>query len=94
MRNVQIILRVFNRVEDLEANLQIIRNNWKRCNYHITIVCNGKEKGYGCTDLSLRLADEIIELKYNAGHLEGNSQLLTEACKNIQENCEYTILII
>lgn len=81
--NIAIILRVYDRIEDLELNIQIINDLWTKHNYKIYIVFNGESNGYKLSDNITTKIEQIIILKENAGHLKGNSQLLLEGMKNI-----------
>lgn len=92
-KNVAILIRVYDRIEDLKYNLQIIRETWKGFNYHIIVVSNGASNGYIVDEASKVLIDDFILLMNNAGHKRGNSQLLLEGVKRIPDNCEYTIIL-
>lgn len=88
-----ILIRVYDRVEDLKYNLQIIRDTWKENKYFIIVVSNGKKNGYEITHESLSLIDKLVVLEENAGHRKGNSQLLEEGIKYIPDDCEYTLIL-
>lgn len=90
---IAVLIRVYNRIEDLKYNLQIIRDTWKENRYYIIVVSNGENKGYNIPDESLPLIDKLIILKDNAGHRKGNSQLLIEGSKYIPSDCEYTLIL-
>lgn len=89
-----VIIRVYDRIEDLENNLHIIKRTWNNHEYHLIVVSNGKIKGYTLTSDIYALSDKVIELENNAGHLMGNSQLLMAGLNNICiENYDYTIIL-
>lgn len=88
-----ILIRVYNRIEDLKYNLQIIRDTWKENDYYIIVVSNGRHKGYVIPEESLKLIDKLVVLEENAGHRKGNSQLLLEGAKYIPSDCEYTLIL-
>jgi len=92
-KTIAVIIRVYDRVEDLKYNLRIIRQTWTAFNYHIIVVSNGYPDGYKVDEGSLSLIDDFINLKENAGHKKGNSQLLIEGCKYIPQKCDYTIIL-
>lgn len=92
-RRIAILIRVYDRVEDLKYNLQVIRNTWKLFDYHVIVVSNGYPKGYQIDDESTQLIDDLIILEHNSGHRKGNSQLLLEGRKYIPSDCDYTIIL-
>jgi len=90
---VAILIRVYDRIEDLKYNLQIIRDTWTEFDYHIIVVSNGYPNGYKIDDKSISKIDSFIVLEQNAGHKKGNSQLLLEGRKAIPSDCDYTIIL-
>jgi len=88
-----IIIRVYDRIEDLKYNLQIISNTWKNNDYYIIVVSNGKTNGYEIPSGSLHSIDKLIVLESNAGHRKGNSQLLMEGIKHIPADSEFTLIL-
>ena len=90
---ITILIRVYDRVEDLKYNLQIIRDTWKENDYYIIVVSNGKKKGYLIDPDSLELIDKLVDLEENAGHRKGNSQLLMEGVKYIPADSEFTLIL-
>lgn len=90
---VTILIRVYDRIEDLKYNLQIISNTWKENDYYIIVVSNGKSNGFEVMPDSLPYIDKLVVLDENAGHRRGNSQLLMEGVKYIPENSEYTLIL-
>lgn len=92
-REICVIVRVYNRISDLNECVSAIRNYWKKNSYKIVIVGNGKEKGYVVPDNIRDMANIVVELDKNAGHLKGNSQLLKEGIKYIPEECKYTVIL-
>lgn len=94
MKKVCVLIRVFDRIEDLLYNLQIIKKTWISFNYTIVVVFNGKQSGYNLPDEVYNWADNIVILGNNAGHLKGNSQLLLEGIRNINlSSFDYTIIL-
>jgi len=91
--NVAVLIRVYDRVEDLKYNLGILIDTWLRNNYYVIVVSNGYDKGYVIDDKSQELIDKLVVLDTNAGHRKGNSQLLLEGIKHIPDDCEYTIIL-
>ena len=90
---VSVIIRVYDRTEDLDKNLKIISKLWTRHDYEVTVVFNGQSSGYTLSDYTTKTAHKIINLEKNAGHLKGNSQLILEALKNRDSKSDYTILL-
>lgn len=90
---VAIIIRVYNRIEDLENNLKIIRNTWTENAYYIIVVSNGYSHGYTISEEAKTLIDELVILEENAGHKKGNSQLLIEGLQYIPKGYDYTMIL-
>lgn len=92
-RNIAVLIRVYDRTEDLKYNLQIIRDTWTYYNYHIIVVSNGYPNGFIIDAESIKRIDSLMALENNAGHKKGNSQLLLEGIKSIPVDCDYTIIL-
>ncbi|NDV79332.1 hypothetical protein [Dysgonomonas sp. 511] len=90
---VAILIRVYDRTEDLEHNLRVIRDTWKENDYYIIVVSNGKNNGYEIPAESLPLINKLVILEQNAGHRRGNSQLLMEGMHYIPDDCAYTLIL-
>lgn len=93
MKKVCIIIRVYNRIQDLEYNLEIIRRTWSSNEYYIIVTCNGESDGFVLTDKIYSLSDKIVKCSGNNGHLKGNSKLLLQALPFIPSDCYYTLLL-
>lgn len=90
---IAVLIRVYDRIEDLKYNLQIIRNTWKENDYYVIVVSNGKEKGFEIKPQFLPLIDKLVILDQNAGHSKGNSQLLMEGANYIPDDCDFTLIL-
>lgn len=90
---VTILIRVYDRVEDLKYNLRLIRDTWASFQYYIIVVSNGYPNGYKIDEESKKVIDKLVILEQNAGHKKGNSQLLLEGIKYIPDNSSYTIIL-
>lgn len=90
---ITVLIRVFDRVEDLKHNLRIISDTWKENEYYIIVVSNGKNNGYTIDSESINLIDKFVNLEQNAGHRKGNSQLLMEGAKYIPEDSDFTLIL-
>lgn len=93
-KRVAILIRVYNRIEDLECNLEIIRKTWYSFDFNVIVVSNGVNDGYELTTKITENSDKVIILESNIGHLNGNSQLLLEGCTNISfQSYDYVIIL-
>lgn len=90
---IAVLIRVYDRIEDLKYNLRIIRDTWRKNDYYIIVVSNGKSNGYEIDEESLPLIDKLVVLEQNAGHRKGNSQLLLEGIKYIPDDCLFTLIL-
>ncbi|MDF2431858.1 MAG: hypothetical protein JWP44_1489 [Mucilaginibacter sp.] len=93
MDKVCVLIRVYNRVEDLKYCLDIIRDTWKNFEYYIIVVTNGIGDGYMIDDDSRAKIDCLVQLENNVGHFNGNSQLLLAGLDSIPAECKYTVLL-
>jgi len=90
---IAVLIRVYDRVEDLKYNLRIISDTWKKNEYYIIVVSNGKSNGFDIPDSLNHLIDKLVVLDENAGHRRGNSQLLMEGAKYIPADCSMTLIL-
>ena len=88
-----VLIRVYNRIDDLKYCLEIIRSTWHLFDYTILVVANGKSHGFEVDEKIKSIADIFIDLEVNTGHFTGNSQLLNEGLPYIPEDCQYTIIL-
>lgn len=88
-----ILIRVFNRIDDLNVCVDVIKKYWIRDRYYIIIVGNGKAHGFPIPEEVRAKVDKFIELDQNVGHRQGNSQLLLEGTPHIPDTCHYTVLL-
>jgi hypothetical protein len=93
MDNVCVLLRVYNRVEDLKYCIDIIRDTWNINKYYLIVVFNGGNDGYKIESQTLEKIDLLLEIGNNIGHFSGNSQLLLAGLQHIPFNCDYTIIL-
>ncbi|RYY08304.1 MAG: glycosyltransferase family 2 protein [Sphingobacteriaceae bacterium] len=93
MEKVCVLIRVYNRIEDLGYCINIIRDTWKLNNYYILLVSNGEDNGFIVPEWILDQCDEHISLNKNIGHFNGNSQLLLAGLKSIPADCSYTVIL-
>ena len=88
----EVLIRVFDRTADLEICVECIRRLWTRGDYEILVISNGESSGHPVPD-SVRKVARVISLPENAGHREGNSQLLREGVARLSERAEYVVLL-
>jgi glycosyltransferase involved in cell wall biosynthesis len=93
MNKVCVLIRVYNRVEDLKHCVSIIRNTWKSNQYYIIVVSNGEDGGYGIDNETIEKIDLLIKIKNNTGHFSGNSQLLLAGLPHVPEGYDYSIIL-
>lgn len=90
---IAILIRVYDRIEDLKYNLKIIADTWKSNEYYIIVVSNGKNNGYEVPQECYPFIDKLVILEQNAGHQKGNAQLLMEGISYIPEDYSYTLIL-
>jgi hypothetical protein len=93
MSKVCVLIRVYNRTEDLKYCINIIRDTWKLNEYFVIVVFNGEEDGYKIENDTVDKIDLLIKIKNNIGHFSGNSQLLLAGLPKIPEDCDYTVIL-
>jgi hypothetical protein len=94
VKKICILLRVYNRIEDLSINIKIIKETWCCFDYEIIVISNGQNEGYIIPDSIKSDIYKCIELQENYGHLKGSSQLLIEGCSNINWDKYSNIIIL
>ncbi len=92
MKNIAVIIRVYSRVEDAKALVQIIKDFWNMHNYTLFIAHNGKKDGYVLDDETKDKA-EVIEFNTNTGHRTGARDLVQKGYAYIKENCEFDYVL-
>jgi hypothetical protein len=90
---VCVLIRVYDRIEDLKYCVEIIRNSWTAFEYEVIVVSNGKSQGYFVDLVTKSSINDFVELETNAGHLKGNAQLLQEGLSYISPNSDFTIIL-
>ncbi len=90
---VAVLIRVYDRIEDLKYNLQVISDSWTENEFYIIVVSNGKSNGYNIPEDLMPFIDKLVVLEENAGHRRGNSQLLMEGSKYIPGDCPFTLIL-
>lgn len=93
MKRVCVLIRVYNRVDDLRYCINIIRDTWKLNDYYILVIFNGEEDGYVISQETRQQADLLLTIKSNTGHFSGNSQLLLAGLPHIPDDCDYTLIL-
>lgn len=90
---VSVIIRVYDRMEDLVVCVESIRSYWSRYNYFLIVVGNGKANGFSVPEAVRNTADRVIELEENLGHIDGNAQLLLAGIEYIPIDSRFTIIL-
>jgi hypothetical protein len=90
---VAVIVRVHDRMADLEVCLEVLRRHWTRHDYRVIVVSNGRIRGFKVPPRVRGLAGQVVELAHNAGHLAGNSQLLREGVRHAGKDAEFAVLL-
>jgi len=90
---IAVIVRVYNRLADLEICLDLIRKTWNRHLYYVIITANGSSDGYKISPSIRQQADVCTEIIDNSGHLSGNAELIKHGIKSIPSDCKYTVLL-
>ncbi len=93
MRDVLVLLRVFDRIDDLRVCLRLIREGWTRNRYQVLIVSNGREAGHAVPRELLGDGVELAELTDNPGHALGNSRLLMHGVAQLPERASHVVLL-
>ncbi len=92
-RNCSVIIRVYNRIEDLRITLDLIKRYWRHHKYYIIIAGNGESAGYVIPKDITDKADNIVSLREYFSHRKGDSLLLKAGLEAVPESSEYIILL-
>jgi len=87
-----VLLRVHNRLDDLQENIGIIRTRWRRGEYPLYVAFNGAEAGYRLPEGILRSA-KVITFDANPGHISGALQMLFEGLAAIPEEYDFAVTL-
>ncbi len=90
--DLPVLIRVYNRINDLLVNLEIIREHWVRRNYSLFVVSNGIHSGYPLPE-NVYDSTRVIELPENTGHLSGAVDLLKHGLEAIPSDYEYVVTL-
>jgi hypothetical protein len=90
---VSVIIRVYDRMEDLAVCVQSIRKYWDIYRYFLIIVGNGKINGFSIPETVKDSVDCVIELEENLGHIDGNAQLLLAGIEYIPVDSRFTVIL-
>jgi hypothetical protein len=93
MDKICILIRVYNRIEDLTCCIDIIRDTWKAHDYYLLVVANGRGDGYVIPERTTLKIDRLVEVENNIGHFTGNSQLLIAGLPYIPSDFKYTLIL-
>lgn len=88
-----VLVRVHDRMRDLELCLQVIRDTWKRRRWPVIVVSNGLARGIRVPESVRAAADEVVELEENPGHMGGNAQLLREGLRRVPGDATHVVLL-
>jgi hypothetical protein len=91
--NICVLVRVYNRLADLEVCLDAIRLHWRRHRFHVVVLSNGGRDGYPLPERLGPSVAGVVECDAGTGHVSGNSGLLLEGIRHIPADCEYTVLL-
>jgi hypothetical protein len=93
-QRVALIIRAYDRLEDLYLNVDIINDTWKNFSYDIFAVTNGKSAGHNVDESLSEKVCKLIVLENNAGHLQGDSQMLQAGMDTINfSNYDFIIAL-
>ena len=90
---IALLIRVYDRVEDLKYNLEIIKDTWSENDYYVVVISNGLSDGYSIDDALKPYIDKLVVLESNEGHMKGSSQLLREGIKHIPEGYNISVIL-
>lgn len=88
-----VIVRVYNRIDDLLVNIKIINELWKSSQYRVIVVHNGSDSGYVLPESIDNDVYKVISIPSNSGHFSGNAELLRAGAAHIPVGCEFTVLL-
>ncbi|MBI9109876.1 hypothetical protein [Maridesulfovibrio ferrireducens] len=93
-KHIAVIIRVYSRVDDAKALVQIIQQYWKKNKYTLFIAHNGANDGY-ILDEEIRQQAEVIDVTENSGHLSGATDLVKKSYAHIQcrQDIDYVLFI-
>ncbi|MCX8083984.1 MAG: hypothetical protein N3C60_03585, partial [Calditerrivibrio sp.] len=94
IKKIAVLLRVYSRIDDLLANLTIIRKRWSIGDRaYVLVSSNGSRDGFHLPEEVYRLSDVVVELDENLGHIRGNAQLILKGLEKIPDETDFLIIL-
>ncbi len=90
---IDIVLLVYNRIDDLRHCLSIIKDTWISHDYHIIVSSNGRNAGYLVDNEILSKIDTMIESENDKGKLGGQSSLVLNGLTKVRTDSDYVIIL-
>lgn len=90
---IAVLIRVFNRLDDLKICVDTIKKYWHADTYYLVVVGNGASTGSPVPAEIHAHVDRVVELEHNAGHQHGSAQLLSASVPYLPDTCRYAILL-
>ena len=88
-----VLLRVHDRMHDLEICVDVIRKHWTAGKYVLLVASNGGTRGLTVPPSVRAAADRVLEVDGDAGHFGGSAQLLHAGIRAVPDDCRWTILL-
>ena len=88
-----VLIRVYDRLADLEVALELVRSRWTRFPYHVVVAASGAADGHRPSPRARALADEVVELDANPGKMAGTGRLLRAGLARVPADCDWTVLL-
>ncbi|MFQ5599775.1 MAG: hypothetical protein ACE5G2_04385 [Candidatus Krumholzibacteriia bacterium] len=88
-----VLIRVHDRMSDLEVCVEVIRRHWRLDDCYLLVVSNGRSRGFGVPESVRSRVDCVLEIEESAGHFAGNSRLLRAGIQAVPDECTWTILL-
>ncbi|MEK6793906.1 MAG: glycosyltransferase [Spirochaetota bacterium] len=90
--NVSVVIRCFNRIEDLTVSIGLIKR-FTAHRYDIIVAFNGHLKGYSLSDDIVKSVSDVVHVGNNDSHTSGSAALLMESIPRIKPGTDYVILL-
>lgn len=90
---IGVLIRVHDRMSDLEVCVDVLHRHWHLDDCHVTVVSNGRTRGATIPDAVRQGVNGVLEIEANPGHFSGNAQLLQAGMRVVPDTCTWTILL-
>ena len=90
---IAVVVRVYDRMADLDVALDLIRRRWTRRPVHVIVASNGLTAGHAVSDAARGRADQVVEIADNPGREAGAARLILDGVARVPAGIRHVVLL-